>query len=72
MRVTTIAPGAVDTELLSHTSSNDIKQGYKEWTASMGGALVAEDIARSVVFAYQQPQGVCIREIVVAATRQTM
>ncbi len=72
VRVTTIAPGAVDTELLSHTSSDDIKQGYKDWTASMGGALVADDIARSVVFAYQQPQGVCIREIVVAATRQTM
>ena len=72
VRVTTIAPGAVDTELLSHTSSDEIKQGYKEWTASMGGALVADDIARTVVFAYQQPQNVCIREIVVAATKQTM
>lgn len=72
IRVTTIAPGAVDTELLSHTSSDDIKSAYQDWTASMGGALVADDIARSVVFAYQQPQGVCIREIVVAATRQTM
>ncbi|WP_027695544.1 SDR family oxidoreductase [Vibrio litoralis] len=72
VRVTTIAPGAVDTELLSHTSSDEIKQDYKEWTASMGGALVADDIARTVVFAYQQPQNVCIREIVVAATKQTM
>ncbi|WP_153445808.1 SDR family oxidoreductase [Vibrio algicola] len=72
VRVTTIAPGAVDTELLSHTTSDAIKDGYKDWTASMGGALVADDIARTVAFAYQQPQGVCIREIVVAATRQTM
>lgn len=72
VRVTTIAPGAVDTELLSHTSSDDIKQGYKDWTASMGGALVADDIARTVVFAYQQPQNMCIREIVVAATKQAM
>lgn len=72
VRVITIAPGAVDTELLSHTSVDEIKGAYKEWTASMGGALEAKDIARSVAFAYQQPQNVCIREIVIAATRQTM
>lgn len=70
VRVTTIAPGAVETELLSHTTSDDIKNGYEDWKDSMGGVLVADDIARTVEFAYQQPQGVCIREIVVAATRQ--
>lgn len=70
VRVTTIAPGAVETELLSHTTSEDIKDGYDDWKNSMGGALVADDIARTVAFAYEQPQGVCIREIVVAATRQ--
>ncbi|WP_019614326.1 SDR family oxidoreductase [Psychromonas ossibalaenae] len=70
VRVTTIAPGAVETELLSHTSSTEIKDGYDSWKESMGGVLKADDIARSVFFAYQQPQGVCIREIVVAPTRQ--
>ncbi|WED27512.1 SDR family oxidoreductase [Vibrio sp. DW001] len=70
VRVTTIAPGAVETELLSHTSSTDIIDGYKDWKESMGGALQADDIARSVEYAYQQPQGVCIREIVICATRQ--
>lgn len=70
VRVTTIAPGAVETELLSHTTSDEIKAGYEEWKDSMDGVLVADDIARSVEYAYQQPQGVCIREIVIAATRQ--
>ncbi len=70
VRVTTIAPGAVETELLSHTTSNDIIDGYEEWKDGMGGALQADDIARSVEYAYQQPQGVCIREIVICATRQ--
>ncbi len=70
VRVTTIAPGAVETELLSHTTSDDIKDGYDAWKESMGGVLVADDIARTVEFAYSQPQGVCIREIVIAATRQ--
>lgn len=70
VRVTTIAPGAVETELLSHTTSQEIKDGYGEWKASMGGVLAADDIARAVMFAYQQPQNVCIREIALAPTKQ--
>ena len=70
VRVTTIAPGAVETELLSHTTSSDIIDGYEDWKGAMGGVLSPDDVARSVEYAYQQPQGVCIREIVVCATRQ--
>lgn len=70
VRVTTIAPGAVETELLSHTTSNDIKDGYGDWKDSMGGVLAPDDIARAIDYAYQQPQNVCIREIVLAPTRQ--
>ena len=70
VRVTTIAPGAVETELLSHTTSQEIKDGYGEWKESMGGVLAADDIARAVSFAYQQPQNVCIREIALAPTKQ--
>ncbi|SFD79522.1 SDR family oxidoreductase [Pseudoalteromonas denitrificans] len=70
VRVVTIAPGAVETELLSHTTSDNIKAGYESWKDSMGGAISPDDIARTVIFAYNQPQNVCIREIVVAATKQ--
>jgi len=70
VRVTTIAPGAVETELLSHTSSDEIKAGYDSWKEEMGGVLAADDIARAVEYAYSQPQGVCVREIVIAPTRQ--
>lgn len=70
VRVTTIAPGAVETELLSHTTSEEIKAGYEQWKEQMEGVLAADDIARAVEYAYQQPQGVCVREIVIAATRQ--
>ena len=70
VRMITIAPGAVETELLGHTTSEEIVSGYEDWKESMGGALVADDIARSILFAYSQPQNVCIREIVIAATRQ--
>ena len=70
VRITTIAPGAAETELLDHTTSAAIKQDYNEWKTSMGGVLSADDVARSVAFAYSQPQSVCIRELMLAATRQ--
>ena len=70
VRMVTIAPGAVDTELLGHTTDKDIVSGYKSWTDSIGGAIKPSAIADATLFAFQQPQSVCIREIVVAATRQ--
>lgn len=70
VRMVTIAPGAVETELLSHTTSNDIKDGYESWKKEMGGALNPSDVANAMWYAYNQPQGVNIREIVLAATKQ--
>ncbi len=70
VRVVTIAPGAVETELLGHTTSSDIITNYEQWKESIGGALSAKDIADSVSFVYNMPQNVCIRELVIAATRQ--
>ncbi len=71
VRVTTIAPGAVETELLGHTTDADIKTGYEAWKAEMGGkVLAAEDVSNAIHYAYAQPDGVCVREIVLAATRQ--
>lgn len=70
VRVVLISPGAVETELLSHTTNDAVKQGYEDWKTEIGGAISADDIADCVSFAYNQPQNVCIRDIVVAATRQ--
>lgn len=70
VRVMTIAPGAVETPLLSHTTSKEIKDGYDEWKRDMGGVLSPDDIARVMLFAYQQPQSVNMREIVLATTKQ--
>ncbi|MCO1336287.1 SDR family oxidoreductase [Microbulbifer sp. OS29] len=71
VRVMTICPGAVETELLSHTTSQEIIDAYSQWKASIGGAVNAEDIARTVMFMYSQPQYVNIREIQIAATGQS-
>ena len=70
IRVMTIAPGAVETALLSHTTSQEIKDGYADWKQEMGGVLAPDDVARTMLFAYQQPQSVNLREIVLATTKQ--
>lgn len=70
VRLITIAPGAAETELLSHTSSAEIKSGYEDWKKDMGGVLSAQDVANAIIYAYEQPQAVCIREIVICATKQ--
>ncbi len=71
VRMTVIAPGVVETELLSHTTDATIVDGYKAWKANtIEQGLNPDDIARSIEFAYSQPQNVCIREIVIADTKQ--
>lgn len=65
-----MAPGVVETELLGHTTSDEIKEGYRSWKKDMGKALEAVDIANVVLFAFQQPQHVCLREIVIGPTQQ--
>lgn len=70
IRVISVCPGAVETELLGHTTSPEIIQGYQDWKEQMGQILSAEDIANAIFYAYQQPQSVCLREIVLTATKQ--
>lgn len=70
VRLITIAPGAVETELLSHTTDDAIKAGYHDWKQQMGGVIAPENVAAAALFAWQQPQNVCVREIVLAPTRQ--
>lgn len=70
VRMITIAPGVVETPLLSHTSNEDIKSGYSEWKKSIESGLEPQKIADCVAFAYNQPQDICIREIVIAKTKQ--
>lgn len=70
VRMITIAPGVVETPLLSHTTNENIKAGYNEWKKSIEAGLEPQKIADCVAFAYNQPQDVCIREIVIAKTKQ--
>ncbi|MGL4570797.1 MAG: SDR family oxidoreductase [Clostridium sp.] len=70
VRLIVIAPGVVETPLLSHTTNNTIKNDYNEWKNTIESGLDPNQIANCVEFAYNQPQDVCIREIVIAKTKQ--
>ena len=70
MRLINIAPGVVETELLQHSTDKEIVDNYKQWKAQMAEPLTSEDTARCILFAYQQPQRMCIREIVLCPTKQ--
>lgn len=70
VRMIVIAPGVVETPLLSHTSNQEIKDDYNLWKQSIEGGLEPARIADCAWFAYQMPQDVCVREIVIAKTKQ--
>jgi NADP-dependent 3-hydroxy acid dehydrogenase YdfG len=70
VRLAVIAPGVVETELLSHTTDEGIKSGYQRWKQDIGGAIGPDVVADAIMFAYNQPPNVCIREIVLAPTSQ--
>ena len=70
VRVIVVAPGMVDSELTSGTSNSQILNDREIYRQSIGGALSGEDIARAMLFAFQQPQNICIWELAVAPTKQ--
>ncbi|GFD93232.1 SDR family oxidoreductase [Tenacibaculum mesophilum] len=71
VRVITIEPGAVKTELLEHTTDDTIIKGYNEWKESVGAVnITAKDVAKTIKFAYELPQSVLLREIVICDTMQ--
>lgn len=73
VRVTLIAPGACNTELQTITTNQSIKDGFKAWKESIGGVILQpEEVAETIRFAYEMPQNVCIREIMLASTNQTV
>ncbi|HAX73827.1 MAG TPA: oxidoreductase [Firmicutes bacterium] len=70
VRVTLVAPGVVETPLLSHTTNSTIKEDYTGWKKSIEGGLDPVEISKCVQFIYNAPQDVCVREIVIAKTKQ--
>lgn len=71
IRVTTIEPGAVLTELANHVTHTESRERLKSWVAGME-ALSSEDIANSIIYAISQPGNVNVNEILIRPTEQSI
>lgn len=69
-RVTTVAPGFVETELQGHNKHPVVKAAMERSREQIGEVLKPEDIAEAIVHAVSRPPHVCINEVVVRPTRQ--
>src|SRR5918995_838729 len=70
IRVTTIAPGFVETELQGHNTNPLVQQAMERARENIGEVLKAEDIADAIVHAVTRPAHVCVNELVVRPTGQ--
>ena len=68
IRVTSIEPGVVDTEL-NNTITDESLKGFVENTKKME-ALHAEDIANAILFAVESPSHMNVNEILIRPTTQ--
>ncbi|KXV17849.1 SDR family oxidoreductase [Gluconobacter oxydans] len=66
-RVTSIEPGAVQSELKSGSGDTDSRKTVEEFYKM---AIPADSVARAIAFAISQPDDVDINEIVLRPTRQ--
>ena len=70
IRVTTVAPGFVETELQGHNTNPLVRQVMARAREQIGQVLDADDIAEAILHAVTRPPHVCVNEVVVRPTRQ--
>jgi NADP-dependent 3-hydroxy acid dehydrogenase YdfG len=70
IRVTTVAPGFVETELQGHNTNPVVRRATERSREQIGEVLKAEDIAEEILHAVTRPQHVCVNEVVVRPTGQ--
>jgi NADP-dependent 3-hydroxy acid dehydrogenase YdfG len=68
IRVTVVEPGAVETELPTHITDEEAKEGLGSLLSLE--ILQAEDVANAIVYAVTQPDRVSVNEILIRPTQQ--
>jgi len=70
VRVTTVAPGFVETELQGHNTNPLVRRTMERSREQIGEVLKADDIAAEILHAVTRPSHVCVNEVVVRPTGQ--
>jgi NADP-dependent 3-hydroxy acid dehydrogenase YdfG len=70
IRVTTVEPGFVETELQAHNTNPMVVDVIDRMREKIGDLLTSEDIADAIVYVVSRPPHVNINEIMVRPTRE--
>jgi NADP-dependent 3-hydroxy acid dehydrogenase YdfG len=70
VRVIVVSPGLTRSEIESTMLNKEAHDIWAARGADIGGGIAAEDVARTLLFAYQMPQDVILQELVITPTRQ--
>ena len=70
IRVTTVAPGFVETELQGHNKNPVVRRAMERNREEIGEVLEPGDVAAAILNAVTRPPHVCVNEVVVRPTRQ--
>ena len=72
IRFSLIEPGTVDTNLLDLTKNTKILEDYNVGKSKINGGLKADDIAKTILYVYELPQIVSIKEVLITHTNQPL
>lgn len=70
VRFILIEPGIVKTELLNKTKDQELIKSYWANNKALEGGLSSEEVAKTILFAYELPQHVSLKEIMITHTKQ--
>ena len=70
IRVTTVAPGFVETELQGHNTDPLVRKTLERVREQIGEVLRAEDIAEAILHAVTRPPHVCVNEVLMRPTNR--
>ena len=70
VRVIVVSPGLTRTAIDRTMLNTEAHAVWKERGEAIGGGIAAEEVARTMLFAYQMPQDVILQEIVITPTAQ--
>ncbi|MBG7620374.1 SDR family oxidoreductase [Herbaspirillum sp. AP02] len=68
VRTTIISPGAVDSELKTHSSDQETSAAVQAWYEA--NQIPADSVARAIAYAIEQPENVDISEVVLRPVAQ--
>ncbi|AGM26384.1 short-chain dehydrogenase/reductase SDR [Spiroplasma syrphidicola EA-1] len=70
VRVLLFAPGIIDTNLLTSVKNETILKDYQKVKATIDQGLTAQEAAEIILYTYQLPQHIALKEILLSHTKQ--